>query len=169
MASTFMVVTRQISTSASCHGKRNFRMIQIFNKRGSRAYKEARAKDPNCDIPIDRRGVKITGKWVNNHWVNIPEMIPELIVPSLENFHLKPYVSYKVTNVKKREYTAKDLFNLVYADKIKKDFKEGQLNPDGEPLNPNEYEALTPEEARIRAEMTGTDIFQMDVERPKKS
>lgn len=96
-------------------------------------------------------------------------MIPELIVPSLENFHLKPYVSYRVTDVKKREYTAKDLFNLVYADKIKKDFKEGQLSPDGEPLNPNDYEALTPEEARIRAEMTGTDIFQMDVERPKKS
>lgn len=96
-------------------------------------------------------------------------MIPELIVPSLQNFHLKPYVSYKVTDVKKREFTAKDLFDLVYADKIKKDFKEGQLNPDGEPLNPNEYEALTPEEARIRAEMTGTDIFQMDVERPKKS
>lgn len=53
MASTFMIVTRQISTSASCCGKRNFRMIQLFNKRGSRAYKEARAKDPNYDIPID--------------------------------------------------------------------------------------------------------------------
>lgn len=96
-------------------------------------------------------------------------MIPELIVPSLENFHLKPYVSYRVKDIKKREYTAKDLFNLVYADKIKKDFKEGQLGPNGEPLNPSEYEALTPEEARIRAEKTGTDIFQMDVERPKKS
>lgn len=53
MASTFMVITRQISTSASCLGKRNFRMIQLFNKRGSRAYKEARAKDPHYDIPID--------------------------------------------------------------------------------------------------------------------
>lgn len=99
---------------------------------------------------------------MKNKWINIPEMIPELVVPSLKDFHLKPYVSYRVTDFNKREFTAKDLFNIVYADKIKKDFIEGKLDPNGESLNPSENEKMTPEEARKRAEMTGTDIFLMD-------
>ncbi|XP_076398179.1 mitochondrial ribosomal protein L41 isoform X1 [Megachile rotundata] len=158
MASTCMIISRQISTSSIAHGKRNFRMIQIYNKRGTRAFKKDQATNPNCDIPIDRRGTRLTGRYVDGKFVNIPEMIPELIVPSLKDFHLKPYVSYKA-EVKQREYTAKDLFNFVYAKKIKEDFKNGQLDSKGEPLNPSEYEKLTPEEARIRAEKTGTDIF----------
>ncbi|OAD59002.1 39S ribosomal protein L41, mitochondrial [Eufriesea mexicana] len=161
MASTFTVITRQISTSSTCYGKRNFRTIQLYNKRGSRAFKKERATDPNCDIPIDRRGVKPTGHYVNNKWVNIPEMIPELVVPSLKDFHLKPYVSYRATGITKREYTAKDLFNLVYANKIRQDFKKGQLDENGESLNPSEYEKMTAEEARIKAEMTGSDKFQV--------
>lgn len=161
MASTCMVISRQISTSSVCHGKRNFRMIQLYNKRGSRAFKLERSKNPNCDIPIDTRGVRPTGKWINNYWVNVPEMIPELIVPSLKGFHLKPYVSYKVTDVTKREYTARDLFDLVYADKITQDYKEGKLGPNGEPLNPSEHEKMTAEEARAKAEKTGTDLFEV--------
>ncbi|XP_076752922.1 mitochondrial ribosomal protein L41 [Xylocopa sonorina] len=161
MASTCMVISRQISTSSICRGKRNFRMIQLYNKRGSRAYKLERSKNPNYDIPIDTRGVKPTGKWVDNHWVEIPEMIPELIVPSLKDFHLKPYVSYRVTDVGQREYTAKDLFDLVYADKITRDYKQGQLGPNGEPLNPTKYEKMTAKEARAAADKTGTDIFEV--------
>lgn len=53
MASTFTVITRQISISSTCYGKRNFRMIQLYNKRGSRMFKEERAKNPHYDIPID--------------------------------------------------------------------------------------------------------------------
>lgn len=166
MASTFVVITRQISTSSKCHGKRNFRMITLYNKQGNRAYKEARAKDPHYDIPIDRRGVKPTGRWMGDQWVNIPEMIPELVVPSLKDFHLKPYVSYRVQDVEKREFTAKDLFELIYANKIKKDFQKGQLGPDGESLNPSEYEKLTPTEAENQAQKTGTDIFEMEI-KPK--
>lgn len=112
------------------------------------------------------RGTRVTGKRINNEWVNIPEMIPELIVPSMQNFNLKPYVSYKCLGVKQREFTAKDLFNFVYAEKIKEDYKNNQLNADGEPLNPSEYEKLTPEEARLRAEQTGTDIFTPTKEEP---
>lgn len=153
-----MIISRQISTSSVSHGKRNFRMLQIYNKRGSKIFKKQQAENPNSDVPIDRRGTRLTGKYVNGKWVNIPEMIPEIIVPSLKDFHLKPYVSYK-SEVKQREYTAKDLFNLVYAKKIKQDFKNGQLNSNGESLNPSEYEKLTPEEAKLRAEKTGTDLF----------
>lgn len=101
---------------------------------------------------------------MGDQWVNIPEMIPELVVPSLKDFHLKPYVSYRVQDVNKREFTAKDLFDLVYADKIRKDFQKGQLGSDGEPLNPSEHEKLTPTKARNQAERTGTDIFEMKIE-----
>lgn len=106
----------------------------------------------------------MTGLKIQNKFKLIPEMIPELIVPSLKDFNLKPYVSYRVQDVNQREFTPKDLFDLIYADKIMKDFEEDKLGPNGEPLNPNEYEKLTPEEARNEAEKTGTDIFTVEKE-----
>ncbi|KOC61699.1 39S ribosomal protein L41, mitochondrial [Habropoda laboriosa] len=163
MASKCLIIYRQISTSTVFRGKRNFRMIQLYNKRGSRQFKEERAKNLHCDIPIDRRGLKLTGKWENDKWVNIPEMIPELIVPDLKDFHLKPYVSYRVPQFTKREFTAKDLFYLTYADKIKEDYKNCQLDENGQPLNPSENEKMTAEEAKNRADQTGTDLFQAKV------
>lgn len=57
------------------------------------------------------------------------------------------------------KFTAKDLFLVVYADKIKKDFKEGKLDPDGNPLEPSEHEKLTPQQAKDAAGKTGCDIF----------
>ena len=86
----------------------------------------------------------------------IPEMIPELIVPDLTDFHLKPYVSYATKEVYQEELTSKDLFNVIYAKKILKDYKTGQLDEDGNPLNPNEYEKTTPEEALGKAQATGS-------------
>ncbi|XP_078039520.1 mitochondrial ribosomal protein L41 [Augochlora pura] len=162
MASMCTVIRRQISTSSVCYGKRNFRKFLIYNKRGSRSFKHEQATNPNCDIPIDKRGVRETGWRVNKKFVHVPEMIPEIIVPSLKDFHLKPYVSYKVEDLPKRKFTAKDLFNLVYAPKIKNDFENNQLGPHGEPLNPSEYEKLTAEEAKLKAEQTGTDLFTVD-------
>lgn len=55
MASACVIISRQISTSSVCHGKRNFRKFLVLNKRGSRAFKEEQAKNPNSDIPIDRK------------------------------------------------------------------------------------------------------------------
>jgi len=89
----------------------------------------------------------------------VPEMIPELIVPSLEGFTLKPYVSYKVKDFTIPEYTAQSLFDDIYAKKIKEDFERNELNENGEPLNPSEYEKLTPQQAMDSAEKTGCDIF----------
>ncbi|CAD5212771.1 unnamed protein product [Bursaphelenchus okinawaensis] len=41
---------------------------------------------------------------VSKEFVHVPEMVPELIVPDLTGFELKPYVSYKVDNeIEKRE------------------------------------------------------------------
>lgn len=143
-------------------------MIQVYNKRGSRQFKEERRKNQkDFDVPIDRRGVKSTGMWVRNKWVNVPEMIPEIIVPPLKDFHLKPYVSYRATDIERREFTAQDLFDVVYSEKIRADFKAGKLDKDGQPLEPSEDEKLTPEEAKIKAEKTGCDLFQPDKLPPK--
>lgn len=72
---------------------------------------------------------------------------------------LKPYVSYKAPDIVQSEFTAEDLFNVVYADKIHKDMKEGKLNEDGSPKEPSPEESLTPEAAKLKADQTGTDIF----------
>lgn len=46
---------------------------------------------------LDYTGVYPTGYEdpVTKKFVNVPEMVPELIVPDLTGFELKPYVSYR--------------------------------------------------------------------------
>lgn len=74
-------------------------------------------------------------------------------------FQLKPYVSYKAPNIIQTEFTAEHLFNTVYADKIADDYKDGKLNDDGTSKEPSAEEKLTPEQAKLKADQTGTDIF----------
>ncbi|EFA02474.1 large ribosomal subunit protein mL41 [Tribolium castaneum] len=159
MSCVNLFIKRGISTSCARFGKRNFRKFPIYNKRGSKIFKEMR-KDPNYDLPHDKRGLRDVGYYADDGtFVLVPEKIPELIVPDLKDFPLKPYVSYRTPDVMQSEFTAEDLFNVVYAPKIAKDFKEGKLNEDGTPLEPSPEERMTPEEARIKAEQTGSDIF----------
>ncbi|CAG9819553.1 unnamed protein product [Phaedon cochleariae] len=80
-------------------------------------------------------------------------------MPDLTDFKLKPYVSYKAPDVVQTEFTAEDLFSVVYASKIIKDFKEGKLDENGHSLEPSEEEKMTAEEARNKAKQTGSDIF----------
>ncbi|CAF4249723.1 unnamed protein product [Rotaria sordida] len=65
-----------------------------------------------------------TGKFVY-----IEEMEPELVVPDLTDFKLKPYVSYDVTEIKQDQFLARDLFNATYAKSIADQFKRGEINP----------------------------------------
>lgn len=74
-------------------------------------------------------------------------------------FQFKPYVSYRTKDVVQSRFTAQDLFNVVYAPKIAKDFKEGKLDEQGNPLEPSLEEKQTPEEALHKARKTGSDIF----------
>ncbi|CAB3370330.1 Hypothetical predicted protein [Cloeon dipterum] len=115
--------------------------------------------------------VRPTGYTVEDgSFKQVPEMIPELIVPDLEGFKLKPYVSYRVADVVQSEFTSQDLFDAVYSKKIVQDFKEGKLSEDGQPLEYSEEEKLTPEEAFRRARKTGSDLFaQTWDDNPKKS
>lgn len=57
------------------------------------------------------------------------------------------------------KFTAQDLFDSVYSQKITEDFQSNKLDEFGNPLEPSENEKLTAEEAKILAKKTGTDIF----------
>ncbi|XP_066602834.1 large ribosomal subunit protein mL41 [Prorops nasuta] len=156
---SYIILKRGISTTCNRYGKRNFNKFLFYNKRGSLQFKEEQRTNKDCDIPIDKRGVRDIGYYVGDQFKIIPEMIPELIVPNLEGFELKPYVSYQVDDIEVSEFTAYDLFHNIYADKIKEDFEKGELDCNDNPLKPSENEKLTPEEAKILARKTGSDIF----------
>lgn len=150
---------RTIFTTTPLEGKRNFRKFLVYNKRGTRVVKEAQRTQLNPPVPVQKRGVRDTGMVVNGRYVEIPEKIPEIIVPSLDNCNLKPYVSYKAPDVIQSEFTSIDLFNAVYSKKIIEDFKENKLKEDGTPVEPSEQELLSAEEALQKARKTGSDIF----------
>ncbi|KAK4886104.1 hypothetical protein RN001_002375 [Aquatica leii] len=118
------IIKRGISTSNACYGKRNFKKFSLYNKRGTKIFKQQQSKNPDSEIPIDKRGVRDIGYTMNETFITIPEMIPNIIVPDLTNFKLKPYVSYRAPDVVQSEFIPKDLFNVVYAQKIMDDFKQ---------------------------------------------
>lgn len=158
-ASQVIGSVRSIHTSSALNGKRNFRKFLLYNKRGTREFKQRQRIAPDPDIPINKRGVRDTGYTYNGKYMEVPEMIPEIIVPNLEEFNLKPYVSYKTREVYQPEFTSEDLFNAIYAKKILDDYKAGKLNSDGSPIEPSENEKISEKEAFIRARKTGSDIF----------
>ncbi|CAH1958048.1 unnamed protein product [Acanthoscelides obtectus] len=157
--SYFGVISRRISTTAVCNGKRNFKKFPIYNKRGSKIFKKQQMENPDPEVPVHKRGVRDVGYHNGETFVFIPEKIPEIIVPDLTNCKLKPYVSYRAPEVTQSEFTAEDLFYVVYAPKIVKDFKEGKLDENGQPLEPSPEEKLSSEEAKLKARQTGSDIF----------
>ncbi|XP_076322351.1 large ribosomal subunit protein mL41-like [Tachypleus tridentatus] len=151
---------RCISQSYALYGKRNFRKFTMPNKRGTKEYKA----NLNKLGLVDHRGVQMTGYKHGNAFKQYAEMIPELIVPDLTNCELKPYISYQAPDVTQGEFTAKDLFNVIYSKKIIDDYKAGKLDDAGNPLSPSEEEKMTAEEAKMKARMTGSDIFSDDDE-----
>lgn len=56
MSTVNFICKRAISTTAICHGKRNFRKFPIYNKRGTRLFKKDRIKNPDPDVPVDSNG-----------------------------------------------------------------------------------------------------------------
>ncbi|XP_063698808.1 large ribosomal subunit protein mL41 [Culicoides brevitarsis] len=159
MSSLFALLqVRQISTTAACLGKKNFRKFLVPNKRGTRHEKAMRGKPGG--LPIDHRGVRPTGIYDEaGNFIAVPEMVPEIIVPDLKGCEFQPYVSYRTPDVTQSEFTSQDLFNAVYAKKIVEDFKANKLNEAGEPLEPSPEEKLTPDEAIVMARKTGSDFL----------
>lgn len=68
-------------------------------------------------------------------------------------------MSYRVPEITQSEFTAQDLFNAVYRKKIVDDFKNNKLKENFEPIEPSKEEALTPEQAKLKARQTGCDLF----------
>ncbi|XP_042856740.1 39S ribosomal protein L41, mitochondrial-like [Penaeus japonicus] len=159
-SSLSLLQTRVISTSATAYGKKNFKKFLMYGKRGTRQFKQQLKSDPTSEFhKIFSRGVRPVGELVGKKYQVIPEMVPELIVPDLEGFKLKPYVSYRVPDVVQGEFRPQDLFHAVYSQKIAEDFKAGKLDEEGRPLEPSEEEQLTPETAKAKALMIGSDKF----------
>ncbi|RZF45295.1 hypothetical protein LSTR_LSTR014060 [Laodelphax striatellus] len=158
MFSTKIASCRKFSTCTVDYGKRNFRKFLLHN-RGPQNHKERQKTNPLPDmLPYDY-GVRSTGYMEGDKFVEVPELIPEIIVPDLTDCDLKPYVSYRVSTIDQPEWTARDLFNAVYRSKIENDFNTGKLNADGSAVEPSAEEKLTAEEARIKARQTGCDIY----------
>ena len=62
-------------------------------------------------------------------------------------------------DIEEKEFTAKDLFAAIYADKIVADFNDDKLFENGDPKCPSDNEKMTAKEAKLKALQTGTDIF----------
>lgn len=153
---------RDFSGTQCLEGKRNFKKFLLYGKRGTTIFKKQQQKKPDPEMPEYTRGVRKTGYEFDGRFVNIPELIPELIVPDLKDCNLRPYVSYRTPTVIQSEFTPRDLFNAVYAQKIASDFKLGELDEDGNPLKPSADESQSSEEAYVKARKTGSDLFTQD-------
>lgn len=153
---------RCVSTTSVLAGKKNFRKFYIPPEvRGTRSFREQQKTNKrHPQIPLETYGARST-TITDDHGneVEVAEKIPEFIVPDLTDFELKPYVSYRAADIQQSEFTAEDLFNAVYSNKIVDDWNKDQLNEDGSPKKPSEDELLGPEEAFLRARKTGSDIF----------
>lgn len=107
----------------------------------------------NYPVCRDTMGIRWPGYWFKRKFVYVKEMEPELVVPDLEGFQLKPYVSYRAEEVDTRPHTAKELFDNVYASQIKNDFEEKNVED-------YDYSQEQIDEARLKAMQTGSDLFE---------
>ncbi|KAK7933609.1 hypothetical protein WMY93_004505 [Mugilogobius chulae] len=92
------------------------RMSEFTSKRGSRTHNKGRGSRPT--------GLQLS----SNKFLSIRQMIPEFVVPNLEGFKLRPYVSYRASGGTEPPLTAQSLFDEAVAPQIKKDFEEGTFN-----------------------------------------
>ncbi|XP_006218273.1 large ribosomal subunit protein mL41 [Vicugna pacos] len=94
------------------------RMSRWTSKRGPRTF-------------LKGRGAKGTGFHARDrNFVQVKEMVPELVVPELAGFRLKPYVNYRAPEGTDAPLTAKQLFLEAVAPAIEKDFKAGTFDPE---------------------------------------
>ncbi|XP_039076677.1 39S ribosomal protein L41, mitochondrial [Hyaena hyaena] len=93
------------------------RMSRWTSKRGPRTFYKS-------------RGAKGTGVHARDgKFVQVKEMVPELVVPELAGFRLKPYVNYRVPAGTDAPLTAEQLFREAVAPAIEKDFGDGTFDP----------------------------------------
>jgi hypothetical protein len=85
--------------------KVDFRGLRLFNKRHLREHKKMLFKpfekrDPKFKHIYEHKyGCRGTGLSHAFGWQHIPEKVPDLVVPDLTDFKLKPYVSYRTKEI----------------------------------------------------------------------
>lgn len=94
------------------------RMAEFTSKRGSRTHNKGRGAKPT--------GLRLS----SGKFLSIRAMIPEFVVPHLEGFKLRPYVSYRTARGAEPPLTAQSLFAEVVAPQIKNDFEAGTFSQD---------------------------------------
>ncbi|XP_073696824.1 large ribosomal subunit protein mL41 [Garra rufa] len=92
------------------------RMAEWTSKRGPRTFYKSRGARPTGVLLSSRK------------FIPVHAMIPEFVVPSLEGFSLKPYVSYKTPTGTEQPVTPEMLFNQVVAPQIERDIEAGVFN-----------------------------------------
>ncbi|XP_040898811.1 39S ribosomal protein L41, mitochondrial [Toxotes jaculatrix] len=92
------------------------RMSEFTSKRGSRTHNKGRGARPT--------GLRLASR----KFVSLRAMIPEFVVPHLEGFKLKPYVSYRSPRGTEPPLTAQSLFEELVAPQIKKDIEDGTFS-----------------------------------------
>ncbi|KAI4880957.1 hypothetical protein NFI96_001126 [Prochilodus magdalenae] len=92
------------------------RTAQMTSKRGPRTFYKSRGAMPAGVLTSSRK------------FIPVREMIPEFVVPSLEGFNLKPYVSYKAPAGTEQPLTAEGLFAQVVAPQIERDIEAGTFD-----------------------------------------
>lgn len=92
------------------------RMAEFTSKRGSRTHNKGRGARPT--------GLRLSSR----KFLTIRTMVPELVVPSLEEFKLKPYVSYRCPRGTEPPVTAHRLFTEVVASRVAADLESGSFS-----------------------------------------
>ncbi|CAL8250180.1 unnamed protein product [Boreogadus saida] len=94
------------------------RMAEFTSKKGARTHNKGRTARPT--------GLRLS----SSKFVAVKAMIPEFVVPNLEGFKLKPYVSYRTPGGTEPALTAESLFAEVVAPQVKSDFEKGSFSMD---------------------------------------
>lgn len=92
------------------------RMAEFTSKRGPRTFYKSRGARPTGVLTSSRK------------FIPVQAMIPQFVVPNLEGFNLKPYVSYKTPAGTEEPMTPEKLFSQVVAPQIERDIEEGVFN-----------------------------------------
>lgn len=92
------------------------RTAEMTSKRGPRTFYKSRGARPTGILTSSRK------------FIPVREMIPQFVVPSLEGFNLKPYVSYKTPEGTEKCMTAEELFTQVVAPQIERDIEAGTFD-----------------------------------------
>ncbi|CAK6433449.1 unnamed protein product [Pipistrellus nathusii] len=107
-----------LGAAARCVVRGADRMSKWTSKRGPRTFYKS-------------RGAKGTGYLVRGgKFLLVKEQVPELVVPDLTGFKLKPYVNYRAPAGTDAPLTAEQLFREAVAPAIEKDFRAGTFDPE---------------------------------------